>query len=149
MPNHFHLLLTPIAENGISKFMLKLQTSYSMYFNVKNKRDGSLFQGPFKSRLIKTDEDLRYIFSYIHLNPAKLKDKNWKERKKRDFQALKSFVIGYKYSSIGEYLKNKYSIIEKRFFPSYRELYKSEDEYFKNMIDDLLNYEEITQDYPV
>jgi putative transposase len=26
MPNHFHILLTPLVENGISKFMQKLST---------------------------------------------------------------------------------------------------------------------------
>src|SRR3989344_7397208 len=81
MPNHFHLLITPLVKNGISKFMLKLLTSYSMYFNIKNKRSGTLFQGVFKSQHLNTDEYLRYIYSYIHLNPAKLKNKDLKEIK--------------------------------------------------------------------
>ena len=38
MPNHFHILLTEKMEGGISKFMQKLSTAYSMYFNSKYKR---------------------------------------------------------------------------------------------------------------
>ena len=134
MPNHFHLLLTPLAEDGISKFMLKLQTSYSMYFNIKNKRSGGLFQGVFKS------QHIRYMYPYIHLNPAKLKDKNWKEKGPRDFQLLKDFVLNYNYSSIKEYISNDFNIVNTSVFPNYKQLYKTEKEYFKIMIDDWLNY---------
>lgn len=44
MPNHFHILLTPAIENGVQTFMLKLSTGYSMYFNKRNSRTGSLFR---------------------------------------------------------------------------------------------------------
>ena len=37
MPNHFHLLVHEKIENGISKFMQKLLTAYTMYFNKKMK----------------------------------------------------------------------------------------------------------------
>jgi putative transposase len=149
MPNHFHLLITPIVDGGIPKFMLKLQTAYSMYFNNKNKRNGALFQGVFKSQHLNTDEYFRYMYSYIHLNPAKLKDKDWKERGPKDFLALKEFVLNYKYSSIGEYMRDSFTILNINAFPDYKELYKSKKEYFKIMIDDWLNYKEITQDSPV
>ena len=150
MPNHFHLLLTPLTEDGISKFMLKLQTSYSMYFNIKNKRNGGLFQGVFKSQHISGDRHLRYIYSYIHLNPAKLKDINWKEGP-QDFQLLKDFVLNYTFSSIKEYINNDFNIVDTSVFPDYKKLYKTEKEYLKIMIDDWLNYnkEGITQGSPV
>src|SRR3989338_2657209 len=48
MPNHFHLLIREKMENGISLFMEKLSTAYSMYFNKKNERTGGLFEGTFK-----------------------------------------------------------------------------------------------------
>ena len=37
MPNHFHILITEKVEGGISKFMQKLSTAYSMYYNKKYK----------------------------------------------------------------------------------------------------------------
>ena len=69
MPNHFHLLLRQHTEGGISKFMQKMSTGYTMYFNVKNKRSGALFQGRYKSVHAGDDRYLKYLFSYIHLNP--------------------------------------------------------------------------------
>jgi putative transposase len=149
MPNHFHLLITPLEDGGIPKFMLKLQTAYSMYFNIKNKRSGALFQGAFKSIHLDTDEYLRYIYSYIHLNPAKLKDNNWKEKESKNFNSLKEFIVNYKYSSMGEYLNDDFIIINPKKFPTYIENYDSKNEFLKSMIDDWLNYKEITQGSPV
>jgi putative transposase len=66
-PNHYHLLLKQIAEGGISEFMKRLG-GYTSYFNKKNKRSGSLFQGTYKSAPIKTDEQLYYTSAYINGN---------------------------------------------------------------------------------
>ena len=66
MPNHFHILVKEISKNGISKFMKKLLTGYSMYFNKKNKRSGSLFEGRFRTTHVNKNEYLKYLFSYIY-----------------------------------------------------------------------------------
>lgn len=72
MPNHFHLLVRQKKEGGISRFMQKLTTAYTMYFNTKNDRNGTLFQGKFKSEHVGNDRYLKYLLAYIHLNPTKL-----------------------------------------------------------------------------
>ena len=36
MPNHYHFILEELEEGGITKFMHKLGTGYTMYFNIKN-----------------------------------------------------------------------------------------------------------------
>ncbi len=117
MPNHFHLLLTPLTEGGISKFMLKLQTGYSMYFNIKNERVGALFQGVFKSQHIDEDRYLRYLYAYIHLNPVKLKNVEWKTKSKNFLKQLEKFIAEYPYSSLQEYLSESYKIIDPEPFP--------------------------------
>ena len=117
MPNHFHLLLTPLVTDGISKFMQKLQTGYSMYFNKKNERNGSLFQGVFKSEHINNDRYFKYIYSYIHLNPSKLKNSKWKEQQKTFLNQLKKFISEYKYSSLQEYISSEFKILDPKFFP--------------------------------
>jgi hypothetical protein len=43
-------------------------TGYTLYFNKKNKRSGSLFQGAFKSKYIGTDQDLRQVIAYVTHN---------------------------------------------------------------------------------
>lgn len=69
MPNHFHLLLKQVEENGISIFLSKLTNSYTKYFNTRHKRIGPLFQGSFKAVRIENDEQLIHTSRYIHLNP--------------------------------------------------------------------------------
>ncbi len=119
MPNHLHMLLTPLVDGGISKYLQRVQTAYTMYFNIKHRRSGALFQGTFKAEHADTDEYLRYLFSYIHLNPAKLKDARWKEHGQESFSALREFVRKYPYSSLGEYLSRKHVLTAPSKFPAY------------------------------
>jgi putative transposase len=71
MPNHYHLLLKEVTEGGISKFMHKVGTGYTLYFNGLNERSGSLFQGTYKAKHLADDRYLKYLFEYIHLNPVR------------------------------------------------------------------------------
>ena len=72
MPNHIHLLVKQVSEDGIIKFMRSLSTSYVMYFNKKYKRTGSLFQGTYKGIVIPTDDYMQHLSGYIHRNPMKI-----------------------------------------------------------------------------
>jgi putative transposase len=104
MPNHFHLLVREVADKGISKFMQKLTTAYTMYFNKKNERTGSLFQGRFKATHVADDRYLRYLISYIHLNPVKLIEPTWKETGIRNREAAEKYLERYRESSYLDYL---------------------------------------------
>lgn len=142
LPNHFHILATPLVENGISRYMLKLQTAYSMYFNTKNNRTGSLFQGPFKSEYASEDRYLKYLFAYIHLNPAKLKDSQWRMKVRKRGGVLQSFVQSYPYSSLREYLDSKPRITTPNVFPKY---FLSHSDVIKHTEDWLVSEEENEQ----
>jgi len=99
IPNHLHLLLKEKIEGGISRFMLKLMTAYSMYFNIKHERSGPLFTRPFRSRHVDSDEYLRWLFSYILLNPLDIHQKNWKEQGLKNKRAAKTFLREYPYGN--------------------------------------------------
>ncbi len=69
MPNHFHLLVRQIKENGISTFLSQISNSYTKYFNTKYSRVGPLLQGAFKAVHIENNEQFIHVSRYIHLNP--------------------------------------------------------------------------------
>ncbi len=128
MPNHFHLYITPslrksdFRKNKITEFMRKLLTSYSKYFNIKYRRTGGLFESKFKSVHIDDDVQAKYLFSYIHLNPLKLFQKNWREEGIHDKAKALVFLDKYKWSSYNDYLlKNRIEskLLDKKSFPDY------------------------------
>ncbi len=122
MPNHFHILVTPLIEGGVSQFMQKLSTAYVMYFNKKYSRTGGLFEGKFKSEYASSDRYLKYLFSYIHLNPLKMIDKQWKEKGIKNKETALCYLKKYKYSSYLDFkgirrIQNK--ILQVGPFPEY------------------------------
>ncbi len=145
MPNHFHLYVTPLMDSGISKFMQRIQTAYTMFFNEKHKRSGALFQGTFKAEHVDSDRYARYLLSYIHLNPAKLVDRTWKEFGARDFERVREHVVTYPYSSLPEYRDRSHVICEPSKFPSHlssiREIDDHVDEWLSHRRFSRLNLE--------
>lgn len=103
MRNHPHLLLRERIPGGVSLFMQKVGTGYTMYFNKKNSRTGALFSSRFKARHVNTDQYLQRVVNYIHANPAELYESSWKEGIISDLMQLKKRLIGYQYSSLPDY----------------------------------------------
>ncbi|PIP33545.1 hypothetical protein COX22_03775 [Candidatus Falkowbacteria bacterium CG23_combo_of_CG06-09_8_20_14_all_49_15] len=80
LPNHYHLLLQQISEQGIGKYMQRIGISHTNYFNAKYKRSGYLFQGAYKCVPITTDDQLLYLSAYINGNAeihGVAKAENW------------------------------------------------------------------------
>ena len=141
MDNHFHLLLHEKQDKGISLFVNKISTAYSMYFNKKYDRTGSLFEGPFRATHADTDEYLKYLFAYIHLNPVKMIDSTWKENGLQDYENTKKYLKEYEYSSYLDHLgvkRGESIILNPRAFPEYF----SENITFEGYVNDWLMYRE-------
>ena len=108
MPNHFHIGLKETNNEGIEKFMHKLCTSYAMYYNIKYKHSGTIFQGQYKSKLVDSDEYLRYLIQYIHLNPFGIEEPDLIKTAKPEYLAEAiEFSKKYEYSSFKDYLGEK------------------------------------------
>ena len=88
MPNHFHFLVrlkeesevvastatpdrvqNPVRGNASLQFS-KLFNSYAQAFNKRNCRHGSLFERPFKRKIIENEGYLKQVILYIHNNPV-------------------------------------------------------------------------------
>jgi REP element-mobilizing transposase RayT len=85
MSNHFHLLVFQQSDHtAITSLMKSVLTAYTMYFNLRYKGSGHLFQGVFKAARITDEAYLLHITRYIHMNPR--------------------YYLKYKWSSVGVYL---------------------------------------------
>ncbi len=84
MPNHFHFLVQ-VKEDSIpvrvlnpdgdriatpSQQLSKLFNAYAQAFNKRFDRHGSLFERPFKRKLIGGENFLKNVLLYIHNNPV-------------------------------------------------------------------------------
>jgi putative transposase len=119
MPNHIHLLLRQIKENGISKFMQKIGIGYGKYFNEKYKRKGHVFQDAFKSVHIESDGQFMIVAPYIFTNPVALIEPGWKENGIRNHstEEVIEFLKDYKWSSYRDCIgiKNFDSVTQRDF----------------------------------
>lgn len=71
MTNHVHLLVTPLNEEGIGKMMQSLGRRYVQYFNLRNARTGTLWEGRYRATLVDTERYLFACMRYIELNPVR------------------------------------------------------------------------------
>lgn len=116
VPNHIHLLLRQVADNGIVRFMQKAGTGYAKYFNKKYERKGHLF-GRFHAVHIRDEIQLKTVFVYIHCNSLSLIEPGWKEKGIKNPKEAIKFLENYKWSSYPDYLgkKNFPSVTERDF----------------------------------
>ncbi len=122
MPNHFHILVKERMDGGVSLFMQKLGTAYTMYVNKRKTRTGTLYEGPFKATHVAEDNYLKYLYAYIHLNPIKLIDTQWKKNGIRNKGKAEAYLHKYQFSSYLDHLKvarRQNLIIETDSFPKY------------------------------
>lgn len=118
MPNHFHLLITPHSDTSLSTFMNKLGTSYTMYFNKRNERTGTLFESTYKAKHANSDNYLKYLYAYIHLNPTKL----YITKDNQNVNEVFDRISHYPYSSLPDYLgisRPENNILSPETFPEY------------------------------
>lgn len=104
MPNHYHLLLQPIADNGIPLFIKKLNGGYAKYYNEKYKRHGTLFQGRYKSIHVEHDAHFIHLPYYIHLNPLDLVYPTWRQRTLSNPEQALQALLKYRWSSHMDYM---------------------------------------------
>jgi len=97
MHNHSHLLIHSETPEEISKFMHKVNTKYSMYYNKINNRVGYVFRNRFKSQEIFNQGQLYTCLRYIHNNPVKAN--------------ITKTMQEYKHSSYNEFTSGKHQII--------------------------------------
>ncbi len=143
MPNHFHIAFQEIEDGGSSKFLQKIGTSYTMYFNAKYERVGGLFIGPCRSRHINDQRYFTRVVQYIHLNIAEIFDPAWKSGRVKDLRSLKKRLMTYRFSSLRDYagkarpegaiLNTEMMRLVQYTMPPLSAVLEEEQQYYKNL----------------
>lgn len=105
MPNHIHLLVDELEPGALSRFCKRLLDSYTRYFNLKNSRKGTLYQGNAKTIPVDKGEYLLHLSRYIHLNPYSAglvtRPEEWNYSSYPEYLGIKKgFCATYKYMDI-------------------------------------------------
>lgn len=120
MENHFHLVLGEFEDKktAISKFMQRLGTAFTMYFNKVEKRKGRLFESQYKSVAITSDDQFIRTVRYVHVNPSNSGFSKWNEQNLSKFQ----------WSSLPSYLDSPEPWINTKHVMS---MFKDKDEFWE------------------
>ena len=139
MPTHYHILLKPRTDNGITDFMHKLGTSFTRSFNLQHQRIGNLFVKPFRSKHVPDDRYLYRVSQYIHLNPVELFEPEWKRGIINSHTEIKQQLLSYPHNSLLEYEgieRPQASILD----PEAMALMKNEVIDLKSLLDEMIEY---------
>ncbi|MBI2068822.1 MAG: transposase [Candidatus Yanofskybacteria bacterium] len=130
MPNHYHILLKPKVERGMSLFMQKLNAGYTKYFNQKYERTGALFQGRYKQVPVIDETHFLHLPFYIHFNPLDLSHPEWRENKIANPEKALEFLKSFRWSSHLDYsgIKNFPSVLNSKVL---MEVFESNKDYEK------------------
>lgn len=113
LPTHFHILAEPIREGGVALFMQKITTGYTMYFNARTLRSGTLFSSGYKSRIVERNFR-NYARAYIHLTPAQFFHDDWRLENHENLKLTLGKISSYPYASLYEYQSNRHLITSQR-----------------------------------
>jgi putative transposase len=68
MPNHFHLVLQPRADDDVSRWARWLFTTHVRWHHAKYGTNGRIWQGRFKAFLCQADNHLLTVMRYVERN---------------------------------------------------------------------------------
>lgn len=138
--NHFHLILKQTENDGIAKFIKRLAGAYALRYNKKYNASGGLFQGPYRSRLITTDDDLRTVLFYVVVKNTFERYPSGKVEGKRGFDGAYAWALSDSFSSFADYAGSRDSSIINKDILS--EMFSSEKEFKEDSYDYFANRQE-------
>ena len=125
MTNHIHLLVTPKSVDGLANLMKNLGQRYTQYINKTYFRSGTLWEGRFKSCIVREDLYLLGCYRYIELNPIRAKmvkhpaEYRWSSYRSNAQGEPSSIITPHNaYGALGSSLESRQC--------AYRDLFKTE-----------------------
>ena len=111
MDNHLHLLARERLEGGISKFMQRISKSMSSHHNMRHKATGTLFEGPYRARVITSDQHLQYLVTYLNIKNPFERFPGGLTSAVADFDRAYDFAVTYPFSSTADFAGERRSAI--------------------------------------
>jgi putative transposase len=68
MPNHVHLVVRPVGEGDIARWMQWLFTTHALHYHKKYCTTGHVWQGRYKHFVVQDDHYLLTLFRYVERN---------------------------------------------------------------------------------
>jgi putative transposase len=89
MPNHIHLVVRPVSDGDLSRWMHWVLTAQTQRHRVRYKSTGRIWQGRYKSIPVQSDRHLVMLLRYVERNPvraglvARARDWRWSSYSER------------------------------------------------------------------
>lgn len=99
MPNHYHLLVRSTVDDGLSLYMQRTLNGITKYLNTKYDLVGHIFQGPYKARVLTSENDIDYVSAYIHRNAVELSAYRTKPEQ-YPFSSLQDYAFENRWGSL-------------------------------------------------
>ena len=71
LPNHLHVLATPVGERGLPRLMQAVGRGYVRYFNNRHGRSGTLWEGRYRSTVLQAERHLLDALVSIESEPVR------------------------------------------------------------------------------
>ena len=71
MTNHYHLIVTPTSNGGLPKMMKALDGGYVRYFNKRQERIGTLWNGRYRGLPLEDERYWLTCLRYVEQNPVR------------------------------------------------------------------------------
>jgi putative transposase len=98
MRDSYYLVLEELKRGTAPSFLHRLNVTYALYFQYKYQTTGKLFKGPYKDRILNSEDELMVALSKIYRMPEKIGQHN----------------DTYEWSSLKKYLQNKAPWLHKK-----------------------------------
>jgi len=97
---HFHLYLLATSKENLALFMKKLKGGFAKYLNLKNSRQGVVFDGPYKSIQIKSPTQSDALIRYITIfNSLDVYQPGWREKGLKNLKGAYDFLNLFEFTA--------------------------------------------------
>ncbi len=126
MPNHYHLLVRQDGNLAAGILPQRVFNSYGKAYNRRYGHSGTLFEGPYKPRLVDSQPYLLHLCRYIHANPVK--------------DGIVTHLLEWPYSNYFEWIDLRQgTLVDKEFVEAH---FKTPEEY-EAFVQDYLLYRQL------